>query len=452
MNQPPSFVYAGIDEETLRLQEELQALGGGKTKLSTVDVYGVILPNQGNERQTLWTYDQTIGLRDISLPPDSAKIDNIHHYPVNGCTSLSADEDEELSQTDLGQSLSENICHWMTDGYNTCLLGLGMRNRYKTKSLFGHSGHSLYKIDAIPTSLYEIVMKSLFHYQKTHDRDFYCQIALSCWVVQKDQLIDLMVPHSPSESHKGKALDFSSIPCPTYETSLHLLHEARLRCKGCLSYCKDSEKDPIKESEKAHCFVRILLHKQPRTSSSHSTSSSPVYQESDNGILSCFYLIDLVGFTNIEKKYYQSLSTSEKVIVRERNLHLTAILQLLEDMAKLNQPSIAQVSSYPPVSVKEGIIKLKDTTTNQSYHHRNILMTLLAPIIQGNVKSFLLYFLQDSSKISGFNENKKFLHHGSDVVYQKIKIPLYHIEVIYSTSFVLLHLMLSLHDFLGCFI
>lgn len=439
---PPSFLFSGLDAETLSLYQELESLGGGETKLASLEHYGLVYPSIKNTKkpddyQTLWSYDHSIGFRDIQAPKDAAMNENIKHYPVNGSSYMA--EDEELMENEFVQTLSEKVSSWINDGYNTCVINLGMRNNGKTKVFFDAFGQKKFQPNSpshSPSAMIELILQNIFHYKRTHENEYMTTIGVSCWVLKQNQLIDLMVPYSSSQN----PLEFSIIECPSYEIALELIHKARSRCKGCLSNTSTSSTssfERLAEEEKTHFFLRIFSHKEPKNSGLREESkksygpSDPALiaslekedlfrSQPNRGVLSSFYFVDLIGVTSLESKYFQHLSNSDKIIVRERNSQLNLLFQLFQQMAKVSNSNNLDDLKHPTPPFEKPPSHSIATSARESK-----LTTILAPIIQGNMKLFVLSFYRNGE---AYHKETKYLLHALSNL-PKIKNPVYRYKV-----------------------
>jgi hypothetical protein len=454
---PPSFLFSGIDEETLQLHQELESLGGGSAKITPMELYSFILPSRTTvsssskqQNQVLWNYQTSIGCRDINLPKDAASSTNMRFYPVSGVAFLPEHSREVREQpyNDLSTDLCDKICEWLNNGYNCCLLNIGMRNAIKTTSFFADLGRSCCSVEKenerilsslsrrdsgsstyhlsieanadLSNCFYSVIMKNLFYYSSlSHQQTNYCySIGLSCWVLTSpssgitsstdsaagSELIDLMIPYS----NNSDPLNFAIIDCPSYEMAMLLMHEARKRAKGCLSQ-KQGETIGIEggkrmdESERCHFFARILIHKQFRKEGGEAEKVG-MKKENDLGGLSCLYLVDLIGLTNIDNKYFKTVvSNKERMIIRERNQHLQSLFSIFSEMEKLCKRTLLRSSSpfennSLGSSSAPSSISSSDHALLTSLGRSNKLATLLSPILQGNVKTFLISYLRDDEK------------------------------------------------------
>jgi hypothetical protein len=429
---PPSFLFSSLDPETFSLFQELESLGGGDAKIATVEHYGLVFPSKRKKKedsQTLWTYDHSLGLREICYPKDASRQENMKYYSMNGSSCIQ--EDENIINTEIGYQISEKVSNWINDGYNTCLLNFGMRNNDKTKTFFNHLGHKSAESSSSDPSLTSFILQNIYHYKKKHENEFLTTIGVSCWILKdhhnnKQQLIDLMIPHSPTSQ---QPLEFTIINCPTFEIAMEVIHNARNRGKGCLSFVSNSE--GMSEDDKAHFFLRIFTHKQPAPKKSSTPKPSfasglPTNlreniekndffstQGEDKGILACFYLIDLIGFTSIDTKYFDHLHTADKIIIRERNAQLQVLQQLFQQMVKVSSlsPRLEQKAAAP--------------TTMMTSARDSKLTTILAPILQGNTKIFVVSFYRQGE--AAYPENKQLLNALENI--SKIKTPVFPYKV-----------------------
>jgi hypothetical protein len=115
----PSYLYSGIDSRTKSLQNDLEELGGGDTRLTNMELHVVIDDLRGrNKSKILWQLDNFLGLKDPlaqnTLTP--SKSISMTYYPVTSVQTISS----MLSVSDSdSKPLEEEISDWALDGFNS---------------------------------------------------------------------------------------------------------------------------------------------------------------------------------------------------------------------------------------------------------------------------------------------------------------------------------------------
>lgn len=160
--------------------------------------------------------------------------------------------------------------------------------------------------------------------------------------------------------------------------------------------------------------MRILLHTQSLDSTVHS----------DTGNISYIYLVDLLGLASIDNTRFNRMSEEERISTRANNLQLQCLIKVLGEMRALS--SAAATNPLSPAetaltTLHAPSVNHNTQTRNNTHHHVHNqahhsimkmtsardgkLTTILAPIIQGNVKDTLLLFLQDGASMASETQN-----------------------------------------------
>jgi len=251
MFAPPSYLYSGLDKDTIELTNELDDLGGGDVKISNMKLYANINTHiKATDRQVLWNYSSMLGIRDITLPRNSPVTKSMQYFPITDIilsNHLNAEgsnyndsihSDNHINNNsnsgsdthhhhhhhhhhhrinDKYSDVINDILSNIDRGFNVCLLSFGMSNSGKTYHLFGDLGchlnstHSYDRLNHTKHSSWDSIAYScldqLYHnYHQTNDyhtantsvstTTITTTIALSCWFVQCDRTTDLLAPIS----------------------------------------------------------------------------------------------------------------------------------------------------------------------------------------------------------------------------------------------------------------
>lgn len=389
----PSFLFSGIDKETLSLSDELNSMGGGDAQASHLEIHAVVNSNLSkNDTQLLWPYDNMIGLRNVSLPVGSPVTKNMKYVQVDSVTVHNGTPAVNQEFADIASDAS----HWVAEGFNSCIFSLGMRVTGKTTAMFGNFGLQL-DAHGVGNSLAATVLSSLFENKKSSfkRRESTITIAISAWSVVQDKIIDLIAPSTEGR----EPLDFASVECPDLATAHQILHECRARAPGCLP-----NNHQVHEAHRGHFFLRILLHTQSFGSTAHS----------DTGNVSYIYLVDLLGLASMDNTRFNRLPEEERIFTRANNLQLQCLIKVLGEMRALSTAAATNPFSPAETALTTMHASSRGTTQHNPAHQSIMKMTsardsklttILAPIIQGNVKNTLLLFLQDGASVANETQN-----------------------------------------------
>lgn len=379
---PASYQFAGLDPEMIELTQELEELGGGDTKTMNMELHYLIRrkDDYDESQQTLWCYETSIGLRDIHAK-DTSIAQSMRYYSA---TSSSISESyENFSSTESINRVCEDSTKWLTEGFNNCIIGVGPSLIGKTETLFGNLGFLSGESEDSNPCLSIQLLRSLFNMKERESNNVEYHIGLSAWSFDGQRNIDLMVRIAET----NMPLEFAVIECPTVHVAIQVLNEARKRCIGALSTNPNYSRAHRQEENKTHFFARINLFQRDLRAIDRGTATL------HTGTTSSLYLVDLLGFTDIESQYYQTLPNKDKIIVRNRNLQLQSFLQLIQEMASICRNAL----QYPsrPMEHMQRYAKLLESKALTSARSSK-LSKLLAPIIQGNTRTVVLGFVEDS--------------------------------------------------------
>ena len=425
----PSFLFCGIDKATLALSKELEDLGGGDAQACGLDLHAFVDSQLSrNDYQVLYNYQESIGLRDISLPREYPLSKTVRYFPV---TSTSSSHHPPNSTHNI-ERVANNLTDWIIRGFSSCAISIGMRGTGKTSAFFGNIGLDNYNQGPqYPTtggqsySLAGSILAQLYHTahsMRSANGRSSMTIGLSAWILQSgtEQLVDLI---APVNHRKEEPLSFATTHCPDLTTALRVLHEARQRAPHCLPYIRvrqrdggggsdgegcGNDRDMFTSGQRCHFFFRIVVHQRQHQPSSQSSRD-------DQGSVSFIYLADLVGLVNPEDSFhFKKLPEEERIAIRSDNLQIHNLFHVLSDMKSLcrtavtsdqphrpllHQQHLSQTSVAPAVGGGGGggggvgppIMKMTSARDSK-------LTVLLAPLLQGNVKTSLLLFLQDGER------------------------------------------------------
>jgi hypothetical protein len=407
----PSFLYSGIDKETLSLSDELASLGGGDAQASHLELHAFVNTSlRRSDQQLLWPYDNMIGLRDLTLPQGSPASKSMKYYTVDSVIT----HEQTPSANPRFSDVALDAAQWVSSGFNSCMVSIGMRNSGKSDALFGQFGVEREEY-GISNCLAGNVLEQLFHKKRDAQaqRRSTLTIALSAWFVQLHQITDLV---APMHGAAAEPLDFASVECPDLSTACRILHECRTRAPGCLTHDPEAHGGVphCSEKDRGNFFMRVLLHDCPHDGAN------------GTGTVSYMYIVDLLGILPVDNIAFQRLPEEEKIAARTNNMQVQSLFKVLGEMQALSKaaqrnPLTPAETALTAVPYNEAATKGRRagpaarpqnsaTTASASIMKMTSardakLTTILAPIIQGNVKTSLLLFLQDGASLASESYN-----------------------------------------------
>ena len=367
----PSYLYSGLDSETRELQADLESLGGGNSRSANLGLHIIIDDIRGRRKsKILWQLDNFVGLRDPQMG-DAAASTSMNYFSATSCHTVSellSSSSSNVGNATRVKAIHEDLADWVLSGFNACLIGYGVRGSGKTLTLFGPKEHS----SRFPKSLIRKTLEYL--YAATAECD--AIIGLSCWALKRNSIIDLCDDKDKSSgSHQTprSANKLAIIECRDIKTALKVLHTSRARCVGAEAV---ESSQYLSDSERSHFFCRVTLF-QPNS------GGEPLRPGSRMGLVSHIHFVDLIGTTSIEERNFEKLSELDRECRREVALQHAAFIRVLQQMRTVSNKAVSEtgVISKSPLQI---------TSARDSK-----LTMMLAPLIQGNVKTSILLFMKD---------------------------------------------------------
>lgn len=391
---PPNFLFSGIDQEILNLDEELKALGGGDAELSSMELYAFINEVETSDYQVLWPHGSSIGLRDINQAKVNSMPRSMKYYNVKGSCFIS---EKNACNTDMANDITENLSHWVNNGFNGCFMNIGSLYSGKSFNLFGELGMPSFKLTnrSIYNTISISILQSIFHASLISESSIKTTIAISIWTLQDNKFVDLL----SDITEKTDPFDFSLVECHDIHHTISLIHEARSRSPGC--WANNDQHKFIEGRSECDFFIRITIIKR-------SLINSPLKFSSENltETVNYLYLVDLVEYISIESKEFKILSDKEKIVCRNRNFQLSTLFQVIDEMNVVSRKAKAS-----GLSILDQIKNLSNEKTiiGKTSARNSKLTTLLAPILQGNMKTIWNLYLNDGEKY--YTETKHLISH-----------------------------------------
>lgn len=269
------------------------------------------------------------------------------------------------------------ITRWMLDGFSATVLAIGERGAWKTTTLFGRSDA---KVEAspyprgYPPCLIMRVLSSLFEAAQLEQQQQKQQgliVGLACWALRGNEVVDLLRAEAPGS--KGGYAEFTTVECSDLETAVDALLIARSRCPGCGTY---EASTPLPEAARAHCFVRVVVYR-PDASGGNASQ------------VSCLHVVDCVGAASVGDTSHQRLPEEDRIARRTTAIQLTTLGKVLEEMRQMWK------STGKAEGVNDPFVSKYTSEARLTSARESKLTTLLAPLLQGNARTWFLCFFND---------------------------------------------------------
>jgi hypothetical protein len=406
----PSYLYSPLDLNTIELTKELESLGGGDAKTKNIDVYiilntpieskGKTIKERNNEsKQTLWTTNDTIGIRNINVSNATPMSESMKYYNITNTYKLY----DIINNPDHSFPPIKEVSDWILDGFNACLISYGSRNIGKSLSLFGSYNQTAdvnvdnltdTLIHDISSSLIFSLFKLLFNAANSSNDDI-ITIGLSCWVLYGNNIYDLFLStacdglnNENKDTSNIKPLEFISIECPNINIAMQLLVLARIRAKKSIQINENDENN----IDNSHFFTRIIIHK----SNKNEFKKKKIGISSTNGVISHLHIVDLIGTSPIDTVEFNKLSENERIITRGIAFQLHSFNKILYQMKSLTKSSdIYDNFNSSTLNLNKNLHAIQPIMTSA---RDSKLSSILAPILQGNTRLFMMAYVRDGKK------------------------------------------------------
>lgn len=163
-------------------------------------------------------------------------------------------------------------------------------------------------------------------------------------------------------------LEFASIECSVISIAKEVISTIRNRSNGIKMH---GGAKPMHERDRAHFFLRIIVHQQ----------------KGKETMMSSVCIADLIGSSSSESSGHHHFDEIDRIHRREVSLQLQSLAKVLKEMKILNRRSIE------PSPYLEKTPSLTLTSSRESK-----LASILAPIIQGNYVTTIWMFLVNDAR------------------------------------------------------
>ena len=435
MQEIPSYVVSGFDDDTLSLMRELDALGGGDAKIFNAEAHAVVVGSDDDDidinnstNQTIWINNNRVGFRNTSLSKTEPIANSIKYFTFSSVTKIN----DIVDSPDTYKFISELKDH-IINGFNGTVIAVGEKGAGKTRVLFGPSPPSMTsdiaRLHDLPTSFVSSLLHQLYKHKDTSNEAV--TIALSVWVIRGSQIVDLLSPSSSSSSSSEGSMEFAVIECADIKTAMQVVSSARDKMPGVLCHPREPLQDCNKEP--LHFFLRVILHTAPYvhstmisssaiksnpnpsikgnniTSNARArTSTSASTNKSDVGRLSILTIVDLVGKLT-DSDIAAPVSDDIRVLRRRTNLGLVALARVMSLIKKAHKTKSSGNDSNP-------LFPCARTSITLTPARDSTLTSILTPMLVGNSKLFMMPFVRDGVRHSIGTHDTLALAHGMDGV------------------------------------
>lgn len=344
------------NSELNRLNDELNKLGGGESRTASLEQHCIVDEWKGKaDTQTLWPLRTSLGVRKPAFSEKYYESDGISYYPTSSTSNLL-----NVIETPEKFQPIRQISRWLLDGYNACLTTYGARDTCKSRILFGDANSAPESFDSPQScSLVHTLLRDLYRAQEAELEEgrFNLSIGISAWTLTgANKIVDLCHASAgaggDAQYFAANALRFTTVLCPTIETALKTVSSARATCPGVLA--KPNRFGSVMEADRAHFFLRVIIHR----------ASAGV--TSDIGRVSHLHVADLIGTAPTEGPAFSSLHEDDQAMRREFSTQLGSFTRMILDLG------------------------------GQTWQQRPTRLTqILAPVVTGNAKTWVLAFLKN---------------------------------------------------------
>lgn len=360
------------------------------------------------------------------------------------------------------------IAEYTLDGFNAVVLGYGQRGSGKTQSLLGYSdysgtGESNASARQGDNSFLASYLKELYAFQesvcfnkKKYKPRSCVTIGVSVWCLLNQGTIDLCAINDVAGPNGRASLvgaEYAIVECPTLDIALQVVHSARTEVKHACS----AELD---ETELCHMFVRVTVHQELFTASDYSGTGAHENHTGRRGEgelaglnheLKCsqLHLVDLIGTAGAASSPHRPKEPKDLMRRREEeNMiayrgHCNALSTLAKVVSEMKQVSkesskVSLLQAQPHIkghaaysaSVEQMRAVNSRSIQDRSFHQsdrqhtaevvskltsarEHKLTMMLAPLLQGNNKTFYVVCVRDGS--ANYTQSKAALGLFADV-------------------------------------
>ena len=346
---PTSSLYAALPADLINLTSELERLGGGDARLGKLEVLCFVKPSTTEER-LIWPEREHVIIRDPRSPPDAPAAQALRRYRVSLALGR-ADARPAI------EALGRSVLDWFWAGFNAAILTYGQSGTGKSAMVFGAAGADP-KLDGIEEcGLLVRLLAGVFSLIENSSDAKGHMVGLSAWALAGERVHDLF-----GRVEGSQPFNFVTAKVDDQRSALAALKHVSTAAKSL---------------QQAHVFVRVLLYR-PR-----------------QRCASTLHVVDMVGCPHVEPPRGPTAArgacddtTARAVVSRQLSAFSRVISELSE--AAAGDPSEG-TGGKPPRPRR--VISARDSCLTQ----------ILAPLLAGNCKTWLLSGLMDGA--SNFSQS-----------------------------------------------
>eukprot|EP00002_Diphylleia_rotans_P023269 TRINITY_DN4576_c0_g1_i2.p1 TRINITY_DN4576_c0_g1~~TRINITY_DN4576_c0_g1_i2.p1 ORF type:complete len:999 (-),score=194.94 TRINITY_DN4576_c0_g1_i2:1917-4913(-) len=252
------FRHTGVPPSIQQLSNTIESLGGGgDVRVASLCPIVRIFPvpeAKSNARSCVAHVDESAGvltLRDPRTPTEVSQELALRTFSVGNLFGPTT------RQTEVCSTIGESLTNWLWEGFNASIISYGQQSTGKTHTMHGSKNSTAADIgllDWVITEIFNRIAKDL--------RQEYV-VAMACWDILGNEVIDLLSPESASIAKKfgpaksTSASKFVSIEVENPVSARSTLRHARVRSANWTTAMNGQESHFL--PNRAHSFVRLTL-------------------------------------------------------------------------------------------------------------------------------------------------------------------------------------------------
>eukprot|EP00899_Mesostigma_viride_P010564 jgi/Mesvir1/19509/Mv16606-RA.1 len=390
--QQAPLVYTPLSEDLLAMGADLEALGGGDARVGRLEVFCRFRPLPPETDTCLVAIDKdSFSIRDPRCPADVPAGQAIRRFKIPHVLPWTA------SQQDVFDAMGSRAFQWFMEGFNCSIIGMGQSGAGKTHTIMGVGGVAGKADDG----LLHLTLRKLFEAVAAMEaQSQVCHVGLSYWEVNHSEAIDLL--RSPGTGADGLAATLPGARKQFVIVRVTSMQEAEAVLQQCREDSPNWAPALPKGSPRAalpnstHAFVRIVLFNDTlkRVSSLHFidlAGSQALANHSHH--LPSRHSVAPAGVPLLAAA--QQWQQHHRGLVRQQLLALNRVIGELAARAEAQQLQEQQwegragalAATLPGGPAMGPIVSARTTRLTQ----------VLAPLLAGNCKTFLLLALSPAA-------------------------------------------------------
>jgi hypothetical protein len=269
-----------VPDELVDLSAELEALGGGDTRVGEAAVYCRIRPIEvGLAEPQVVTVGST-GSHVLVRDPHSAEgvpvQQALRRYRVSAGGGIGGPEANApggggATQADVFASLGADVFDWWLSGFNATLIAHGQSRSGKTHTLFGPAA-AVYGAPAPPeaTGLVPRLLSRVYGMAEASGaRAPDLELAMACYEVRHSGVVDLLAP-PPADGAAGPppGHEITTVAAPSLLDALSLLATAQTRSLNWVAAAGAGGRTLVAVPGRASFVLQLTLHNARRACTS----------------------------------------------------------------------------------------------------------------------------------------------------------------------------------------